>query len=299
VCGKLAAGKILTMLRGSSVRSSVCAVFLFALSFLRVASGAGGEHQPLQNQDAAAQTSSNPAAASQTASAGAHPVLVELFTSEGCSSCPPADIFLQQLDTTQPVPGAQLIVLSEHVTYWDHDGWKDPNSLAALTDRQAAYETVLREPSSYTPQIIVDGGQAKGDAQQIADVIKKAADTPKVPVRIGEVTIAPGSPTVLRVHVETDVNSEKRGGDVYVAVALDHVESQVLKGENGGKHLIHVAVVQQLAKVGKLAKGKAFSQDVQLKLAPGTDPKNVRLVAFVQESGPGTVLGAAQRKPAI
>lgn len=237
--------------------------------------------------------------ATPAASADAHPVLVELFTSEGCSSCPPADIFLQQLDTTQPVPGAQLIVLSEHVTYWDHDGWKDPNSLAALTDRQSAYETVLHEPSSYTPQIIVDGGQAKGDAQQITDVITKAAAAPKVLVRIGEVTVAPGSPTVLRAHIETDVNSEKHGGDVYVAVALDHVESQVLKGENGGKHLIHVAVVQQLTKVGKLAKGKAFSQDVQLKLAPGIDPKNVRVVAFVQESGPGSVLGAAQRKPAI
>jgi hypothetical protein len=103
----------------------------------------------------------------------------------------------------------------------------------------------------------------------------------------------------LRARIETDVNSEKHSADVYVAVALDHVESQVLKGENGGKHLIHVAVVQQLTRVGKLSKGKNFSQDVQLKLAPGTDPKNVRLVAFVQESGPSTVLGAAQRKPAI
>ncbi len=209
---------------------------------------------------------------------------------------------IQKLDEFQPIPGAHLIVLSEHVTYWDQDGWKDPNSSAALTDRQAAYESALKEPSSYTPQIIVDGTEQihiNYPQQQMTEIFEKAAATPKVAVRIGEVTVAAGSPTVLRAHVEADVNSEKHGGDVYVAVALDHVESQVLKGENGGKHLVHVAVVQQLTKIGKLPKGKSFSQDVQLKLAPGTDPKNVRLVAFVQESGPGEVLGAAQRKPAI
>lgn len=229
----------------------------------------------------------------------ATPVLIELFTSEGCSSCPPADIFLQKLDA-QPLPGAQLIVLSEHVTYWDHDGWKDPNSSAPLTDRQNSYEGALGEKTVFTPQVIVDGTQQMrlGNPQQIKDLLQKAAATPKVPIRIGEVTVDAGNPTTLRAHLETDANFEKHNADVYVAVALDHVESQVLRGENGGKHLVHVAVVQELTKVGKLQKGKTFTQYIQLKLKPGIDPKNVRLVALLQESGPGKVLGAAVRKPA-
>lgn len=229
---------------------------------------------------------------------GSHPVLIELFTSEGCSSCPPADIILQRLDDFQPIAGAQLIVLSEHVTYWDHDGWKDPNSLQALTDRQSAYETQLGEKDSFTPQFVVDGTREVliNHIEQMEDVLNKAKDEPRIPVRISDVKLDPGDPTVLRCHIETDPN-EIHNADVYVAVALNHFESQVLKGENGSKHLVHVAVVQQLAKIGKSGKGKSFAQDVQLKLKPGTDPNNVRVVAFVQESGPGRLLGAAQGKP--
>jgi hypothetical protein len=241
----------------------------------------------------------NKTAAAETTSAT--PVLIELFTSEGCSSCPPADIFLQKLDRGQPIPGAQLIVLSEHVTYWDQDGWKDPNSSASLTDRQSSYEGALGEKTVFTPQLIVDGTQQMrlGSPQQIKDLLQKAAAAPKVPIHIGEITVDAGSPTTLRAHLETDANFEKHNADVYVAIALDHVESQVLRGENGGRHLVHVAVVQELTKVGKLQKGKTFTHDVQLKLKPGTDPKNVRLVALVQESGPGKVLGAAVRRPGI
>jgi hypothetical protein len=224
------------------------------------------------------------------------PVVVELFTSEGCSSCPPADIFLQKLDEHQPVQGAQLIVLSEHITYWDQEGWKDPNSSQALTERQSAYESALGEKDSFTPQVIVDGEQElklQSPPEHVKDVLQQARDDAKIPVHISGVAVDSGDPSMLRAHVDAGENSTKHNADVYIALALSHVESQVLKGENGGRHLVHVAVVQKITKVGKLQKGKSFANDVQLKLAPTDDPKNLRLIAFVQEAGPGKILGAA------
>ena len=235
------------------------------------------------------------ASANTAASAGDPPILVELFTSEGCSSCPPADEFVQKLDALQPVPGAHLIVLSEHVDYWDHDGWRDQNSSHALTDRQSAYVRALGLSTPYTPQIIVDGtGEMRiGDPQAVERMFQQAVSTPKISVRIGSVSIGQGNPGLLRTHVETDENTGKENADLYLAIALDHVESQVLHGENGGRHLTHVAVVQQIAKIGKLPKGKSFAQDVEIKIKPGIAPNNIRVVAFVQESGPGKLLGAA------
>lgn len=229
-----------------------------------------------------------------------HPILLELFTSEGCSSCPPADALVEKLDTAQPVHGAQLIVLSEHVDYWDHDGWKDPNSSPAMTERQQAYVHALGLDSPYTPQIIVDGTSILqvNDPHQIVALLQNAATTAKDPVHIDEVTIGEGSPAVLQARIQADSGADKSNADVFVAIALDRVESQVLHGENGGRRLTHVAVVQQLTRIGKLQKGKSFDETVHLKLKPGTDPKNVRVVAFVQASGPGKLLGAALWKSA-
>jgi len=202
------------------------------------------------------------------------------------------------MDTSPAIAGAQFIVLSEHVDYWDHDGWKDPNSSAALTERQAAYVRALGLKEPYTPQLIVDGisEMRANDPKQADKVFHEAAAASKVPVRIGEVSVDSGNPAVIRTRIEADGETDQRNADVYVAVALDRVESQVLHGENGGKHLTHVAVVQEIRKIGKLSKGKSFAEAVQLKLKPGTDPSNIRIVAFVQEPGPGRLVGAALRK---
>ncbi|MGA2649319.1 MAG: DUF1223 domain-containing protein [Terracidiphilus sp.] len=237
------------------------------------------------------------AALSQSADASGSntPVLVELFTSEGCSSCPPADAWLKHIDESQPIPGAQLIVLSEHVDYWDHDGWKDPYSSAVFTDRQSAYVRALGIASPYTPQVIVDGKSELqlNDPQKIGQVLRNAAKAPRVSVNISAVKVEGTAPALLRAQIDVDGTAEKHDADIYAAVALDHAQSQVLHGENGGRQLNHVAVIEQLIKIGKMQRGKSFSMDLHTKLKPEMVPGNLRLVVFVQEQGLGNVIGAA------
>jgi hypothetical protein len=250
--------------------------------------------------------------AASAASSGTHfppaddtsttPVLVELFTSEGCSSCPPADALLEKMDALQPIPGAQLIVLSEHVDYWNHDGWTDPFSSASITDRQSAYVRALGLKSPFTPQFLVDGTEElqTHDTEQIVQFLRKAASAPKVPMHLASVTVQPGNPAIIQGRVESDVNSGKHKADVYLAIALDHAESQVLRGENNGRHLSHVAVVTEFTRVGKLEPGKSFGQDFRVKLKlPSPGPTNLRVVAFAQESGPGKVLGVVLKSVAV
>jgi hypothetical protein len=218
------------------------------------------------------------------------PILLELFTSEGCSSCPPVDEFVRHMDESQPVAGAQLIVLSEHVDYWDHDGWKDKYSSSQFTERQNGYVHAMNLQTAYTPQMVIDGYiELKGSSSDIEQSFAKELKVAKIPLRVASAKIE--APLQLKVKVEADA-VEKRGGTVWVAVALDHAASQVSAGENSGKQLQHVAVVEDLRKVGKLDKGKPFSQDVAIKLKPDTDPKNLRIIAFIQESNEGKVLGA-------
>jgi hypothetical protein len=224
------------------------------------------------------------------------PVLVELFTSEGCSSCPPADALLKKLDASQPIPGADVIVLSEHVDYWNHDGWKDVYSSGFFTDRQENYERRLQVREPYTPQMVVDGAiQLNGsDGPAAARAINAARSHPKISVRIASVTVA--NPKTLQVHVQVDeLPSDLKAGkaDIFLAVALDHAESHVLAGENKGRDIQHVAVAASINKVGTVDKTKNFDHEVLVKIPSGVDVANLRLVAFVQEVDGGYVLGAA------
>jgi len=221
--------------------------------------------------------------------APANPILVELFTSEGCSDCPPADAFLKALDAAQPVPGAQLIVLEEHVDYWDDQGWRDPFSSHELTLRQSEYVDRLHVKNGpYTPQMVVDGSEAfvGSDRPQAGRAFVKEVPVPKVSVQISAPRVEAGK---ALAHIE--IGGVPSKAEVFVAVALDHAQSQVLRGENGGRQLEHVAVVERLTSTGKVKKGEPFSKDVAIKI---DDPeKDYRLITFVQEAGEGKVLGAA------
>jgi len=223
------------------------------------------------------------------------PVVVELFTSEGCSSCPPADLLLQKFDT-QPISGAQLIVLSEHVDYWNHIGWTDPYSSAAYSERQSAYGRRLRLESVYTPQMIVDGTEefVGSDSSEAQTALKHATVGAKLPVRVSEARVEGGS---VKAHIETGPLPESLDkAEVVFVVALNRAESQVTHGENSGKRLTHVAVVRSLSKAGLVEHGEAFSRDVAVKMDKNIDPSQLRVIAFVQEAGQGKILGSALEK---
>jgi hypothetical protein len=222
------------------------------------------------------------------------PVLVELFTAEGCSSCPPADAFLLQLDALQPIPGAQLIVLSEHMNYWN-DSWPDPFASAPLTARQADYVRALKIHSPYTPQFIIDGTTEihLNEPQKIEHIFRTAASSPKIPVRVTSIQVEQGSPAHMSGEIEVDGSAAQRKADVYLALALDRIETKVLRGENRGKSLVHVAVVEYLSKVGGLKSGQKFTQEFRVPLERELGSGNARVIVFVQEAGNGKVVGAA------
>jgi hypothetical protein len=225
------------------------------------------------------------------------PVLVELFTSEGCSSCPPAEAFLRQLDATQPVPGTQAVVLSEHVDYWNHLGWKDPYSSHTFSERQTAYAGRFINDTVYTPQMVVDGSLelVGSDSRRALQIIERAGQQQKVRVAIGDLMVNGGE---LRAHVEVAglTGPQAHSAGVYATLALNHAESQVLRGENEGSRLQHVAVAESITQIGSVSEGKGLVREAVLKLAPGLEASNLRLIVFVQEPGPGKVLGAALRQ---
>jgi len=223
------------------------------------------------------------------------PVLVELFTSEGCSSCPPADRFLEKLDR-QPVTGAEMIVLSEHVDYWNHIGWRDPYSDHLYSERQSLYGKRFGLDSVYTPQMVVDGSiEFVGSNPGFADkAFAKALAIHKIPVHLSLISVDQSSG--IHVHLDTEALEPSFGApeaEVQIAVALSRAETQVSSGENAGHKLAHVSVVRSLTKVGVLKRGRSLSQDVHLNLGPLSESRDLRLIAFVQEPQQGRVLGAA------
>jgi hypothetical protein len=226
------------------------------------------------------------------------PVLLELFTSEGCSSCPPADRLLEILDQKQPVAGADLIVLSEHVDYWDRLGWKDPFSSSEYTARQQEYTNKFRLDGVYTPQLVVDGrfGLVGSDGRAASSAIERAVRERKIPIAISNAA-RDGNRVTARIELPAADQSFKGGrGILYVALADNRAESHVARGENAGRSLAHVAVTRILKPVGTIDLGSAFGKEVTLTIPSGVGTNGSRLVAFIQDPKSGHVLGVTAQK---
>jgi hypothetical protein len=229
------------------------------------------------------------------ASLPVQPVLVELFTSEGCSSCPPADALLRKLDEQQKLGNAEIIALEEHVDYWDQLGWRDPFSSNQWTQRQEDYAAAFRNDGVYTPQMVVDGrSEFVGSSQSRArSAIAEAAREPKTKLALTNQRLN-GDKLAVEVAVQTLPDGGSRTAQVWLAVTENGLHSNVLRGENRGEDLHHAAVVRSLRKVGEAAAGRdvSFAGQQEIRIDPAWKKENVRIVAFVQDARSKRVLGA-------
>lgn len=214
-------------------------------------------------------------------------VVVELFTSEGCSSCPPADALLRDLQV-RGFPGAELVLLGEHVDYWNQLGWRDAYSSEQFTARQQDYANKMKLRDYYTPQAVVDGTVefVGSDEGALHRAILKSMQTPK------PLNVAVSWDTATQT---AHVSAEGTGsGDLYLAFTEIGLSSEVTAGENAGNRLTHAAVVRRLKNTGGVS--GAFRKDVQFPLDRGWSASHLRLAAFVQNKNTGAILGAASVK---
>ena len=241
-----------------------------------------------------------PAPAAAPAGESLKPVVVELFTSQGCSSCPPADAVLRTLERNQPVAGVLVVPLSEHVDYWNRLGWRDPFSSPRFSARQRTYADALDIPGLFTPMLVVDGrfvviGSESGDVRR---AIVEAATAPKTPVavqvagqatsRVVEVTATVGPAAPPDVEGETEV---------WLAITETGLATDVMGGENLFRRLRHTGVVRHLERLdtGTIPpNGNApWRLTRRLRIEPDWERSNLRAIVFLQDSGTAAILGAA------
>lgn len=218
------------------------------------------------------------------------PLLVELFTSEGCSSCPPADALLARLSARQDVPGVELLLLSEHVDYWNRLGWRDPFSSPQFSARQQAYAARLSGGRSYTPQAVVHGlvDVVGHDEPALRQALAAAAALPRGTLAL---TLRAGaSPGELLLAAEA--TALPADGELLYAVVEDGLASRVTAGENEGRTLPHAGVVRALGSLG-VTRGRALRAEGRLELDPRWERASLKVVAFVQVPA-GPIAAAAQ-----
>lgn len=227
------------------------------------------------------------------------PVLVELFTSEGCSSCPPADDLLVRL-TEQPIYGnVQMITLEEHVDYWDEQGWADPYSSRDWTSRQRDYSGVLKNGNPYTPQMVVDGARefVGSHGQEARQAILDAGGKTKIPVTLSLNSSNGERTESFHVQVGKLEGTGKRDtAEVWLAITETGLHTAVTRGENAGKDMHHAAVLRSMRKIGeaKSAGEFSFTGDANTPIRSEWKRENLRAVLFVQEKKSRRILGAAE-----
>lgn len=218
--------------------------------------------------------------------------ILELFTSEACSSCPPADALLRQINLKRTSAGQLIVGISEHVTYWDSRAWKDPFSSRTFTDRQSAYASRLSPDGSYTPEMVLNGREqfVGSDAAALEQALRDDAQRPHLVLSILSSALSSS-----RVDVKFSLAEESsRPLDIFAVLTDDADQSKVLGGENGGRLLQHVAVARSLTRVA-MVQG-AGEQSAHIVLPEGfrsNSGSGHHLILLAQEQHLGAIVGAA------
>ncbi len=208
--------------------------------------------------------------------------VVELYTSEGCSSCPPADEFLSRLGKTQE--SDLIIPLAFHVDYWDYIGWKDPYASADYTQRQRMVARVNQQSSIYTPEFVVDGAEARG-SRKITDKVSAAYRSQAE----AYITLNVSEPDAGKLTASVGIDDLSYEGDdkpeVYIAVFENKLSSNINAGENRGKLLKHDYVVRHLSLPQTTMSGQLHSFDLPLDSTWKVSELGVAVVVKLQNSG--------------
>lgn len=223
------------------------------------------------------------------------PVVVELFTSEGCSSCPPADELMSRLMHSNILTGKSVFFIGEHVDYWNYLGWPDSFSTPGFSARQSGYAKELRQSSVYTPEMIVDGsaGFLGSDENTAIKVISAAALEPKAKLTTDRDTSSESTQLVLNIK-DIPAYYANRKAHLLVAVVEDNVVSNVRSGENGGRRLVHDAVALDLSIAATVEPTSAQLLNIPISIPSNSkwDKDKVRVILFLQDMETLKIWGA-------
>ena len=264
----------------------VVIIFISALGILGVAKEKGASFdEPLKSKDGQK----------------SHTVLVELFTSEGCSSCPSADRVLEELANQQPIANTEIVVLSEHVDYWNRLGWEDPYSANEFTMRQYGYAQALEKNGVYTPQMVINGQYelVGSDKEKALALIGRSGQQEVSEIKL---TAKENSNGAIGVHIDISKLPLMSNADaseinqVMLAITEDNLSSNVKRGENSGRKLNHTGVVRKLSVIGQVDNTRAYDSNIELSLSREWQRNNLKVIVFVQNRRTHQVLGVASAK---
>lgn len=215
--------------------------------------------------------------------------VVELFTSEGCSSCPPADRLLSELASQALEEGGRIFPLSFHVDYWNYIGWKDPFSDRAYSDRQRSYARAFGSRGIYTPQMVVNGvvGFVGSDRTRARSSIEQVLSIPAPVGLVLKYKVAMDSDPLV---VEYELSDYPRGAVLNLALVERGLVREVTRGENAGRTLHHENVVRLFKTVQPRGDGKGR---IELKPDNSVVRENSAIIGYVQDPTTMTILGSA------